>query len=369
MRRALSYALAISGLSVTAHAGDSDGAGVKDALPEKLSWGGVTLYGTIDLGYAYQNHGAPLGGSFPQTLEYNLWSSKNANKEISSLAASALQRSSIGLQVEEDVGAGWRAIGRIDTAFNPLSGELSDGPASLLRNFGVPLANQSANGDSNRAGQILNGTAYAGVSNAAYGTLTVGRQETLQGEVLRAYDPQRLAYAFSLLGWSSSFAAAGGGEAARWNNSVKYTYSYGPLHAGGHYTNGGADTAIFGGAYGFNVGGSYRGFSLDAVYQKEMSVVSAAAASPTTLKATISDNQSWSVQGKYGFELPGVCDCEASSAKLTVFAGYENISFANPSSNPHLGSTTVGGYIISAVVLNPYNTDRVLQVALDGREI
>jgi predicted porin len=295
LREALLCALAITGLSVTAHAADLDLGSVKDALPDKLSWSGVTLYGTIDLGYAYQNHGVPMGGSFPQTLEYNIWSSKNANKEISSLAASALQRSSIGLQVEERIGADWRAIGRIDTTFNPLSGELSDGPASLLRNFGVPLADQRANGDSNRAGQTINGTAYAGVSNVAYGMITAGRQETLQDEVLRAYDPQRLSYAFSLLGWSSSFAAAGDGEAARWNNSVKYAYSYGAVHAAVHYTNGGADTGIFGGAYGFDLGGSYRGVSLDAVYQKEMSVVSAAAASSTTLKATISDNQSWSV--------------------------------------------------------------------------
>jgi predicted porin len=56
------------------------------------------------------------------------------------------------------------------------------------------------------------------------------------------------------------------------------------------------------------------------------------------------------------------------AAKLTFYGGYETISFANPSRNPasFIGSTTVGGYSISAVTLNPYNTDKVLQVAWTG---
>jgi predicted porin len=358
----------LTGLAATARAADLDIGSIKDPLPDRLTWNGVTIFGTVDLGYAYQNHGAPLGGSYPQTLEYNIWSARNANKEISSLAGSALERSNIGVKIEEAIGGGWVAIGKAESAFNPLSGELSNGPASLLRNFGVPLANQNANGDSNRAGQAFNGEAYAGVSNAAYGTLKVGRQQSLQYDQLGTYDPQGGAYAFGLLGYSASFNGAGDTEAARWDNSVKYIYQYGPVHAAAQYSDGGADTGIFGNAYGFNVGGSYRGFSIDAVYQKEKSVVSASAASETTLKATISDNQSWSVQGKYTFEFGGGFKDDAPAAKLTFYAGYENISFANPSSNPNafIGSTAVGGFRISAVTLNPYNTDKVLQVTWTG---
>jgi predicted porin len=287
----------MTGLAATVQAADLDLGSIKDPMPDSLSWNGVTLYGTIDVGYAYQNRGVPLGGSYPQTLEYNIWSAKNASKQISSFAGSALERSNIGLKIEEGIGAGWVAIVKAEGAFDPLSGELPSGPASLLRNFGVPLAKQTANGDSNRAGQIFNGEAYAGVSNENYGTLKVGRQQTLQYDQLAAYDPQGGAYAFGLLGYSASFNGAGDTEAARWDNSVKYIYQYGPVHAAAQYSDGGEDTGIFGGAYGFNVGGSYGGFSLDAVYQKEKAVVSASAASATALKATISDNQSWSVQG------------------------------------------------------------------------
>ena len=33
---------------------------LKDPLPDTLSWQGITFYGTIDVGYGYQTHGAPL---------------------------------------------------------------------------------------------------------------------------------------------------------------------------------------------------------------------------------------------------------------------------------------------------------------------
>ena len=371
MSRTLTLALALAGLAVPVHAADLDTGGLKDPLPDTLSWHGVTLYGTIDVGYAYQNHGVPAGGSFPQVLEYNIWNAKNASKTISTPAADALSRTNIGLTIAEDIGAGWQAVGKAATDFNPLSGELADGPASLLRNFGVPLASQTANGDSNRAGQAFNGEVFAGVSNSSYGTLTVGRQRSFQYEAFDEYDPQGLSYAFGIIGYSASFSGSGDTEAARWNDSVKYTYQYGPLHAGAMYSDGGPDTGIFGQAYGFDVGGGYRGFAVDAVYQKESDVVSASAASATTLRAVISDNESWSVQGKYTYEFGDGFKDGATAAKLTFYGGYENISFANPDKNPanFIGQTTVGGYIISAVTLNPYQTDKVLQLAWTGAKV
>ena len=147
MNRTLTLAFLLAGLAMPVHAADLDTGSLKDPLPDTLSWYGVTIYGNIDVGYAYQSHGVPSGGSFPQVLEYNIWNAKNANRTISTVAGDALQRSNIGITIAEDIGAGWQAVGKAATDFNPLSGELADGPASLLRNYGVPLANQTANGE------------------------------------------------------------------------------------------------------------------------------------------------------------------------------------------------------------------------------
>ncbi len=364
--KTLALAIALAGFAASAHAADLDSGGIKDPIPDSLTWNGVTLYGTIDLDYAYQDHGVPVGASFPQTLEYNIWPAKNANKEISTLAADALSRSNIGVKIEEGIGDGWAAVGKAATDFSPLSGELADGPASLLSNYGIPLAKQTANGDSNRAGQAFNGEVYAGVSNLSYGTLTAGRQRSLQYEAFDEYDPQGLSYAFGLIGYSASFSGSGDTEAGRWDNSVKYVYQYGPVHAAAEYTDGGPGTGIFGSAYGFNIGGAYRGFSLDAIYQKVNAVVSASAASPTTLAGVISDNTSWSIQGKYTYEFASGLKDEGAGPKLTFYGGYENISFADPSESVPVGSTTVGGYILSSITANDYTTDRILQLFWTG---
>jgi predicted porin len=374
-----------------ANAADLSLDSVKDPLPDTLSWSGITLYGTIDVGYGYQSHGAPLGGSFPQGVSYNIYSSKYANKAISGLDPNAIERSAIGLKVEEPIGAGWAAIARLETSFDPLTGELSDGPSSLLRNAGKALAYQSANGDSGRAGQAFNGPLYAGVSNASYGTLTVGRQQSLQLDVSAAYDPQNLAYAFSLLGWSSSLVGSGITEAARWDNSVKYSYEYGPVHAAAEYAQGGDDTGFFGPAYGFNIGGKLAGFSVDAVYQKVNAGVqlSADASTPaniysapatystSALKAQITDSDSWSVQGKYtfglggGFKDGGYKNDFADGAKLTLYAGFEDIRFYNSSAArdlEYVGRTAIGGYLIGTPIGSSYyySSTRELQVEWGG---
>jgi len=236
----------------------------------------------------------------------------------------------------------------------------------LLSNAGLPLSQQSANGDSSRAGQAFNGPAYAGVSSDTYGTLTVGRHISLQGDVFRQYDPQDQSNAFSLLRWSSSLAGAGITEASNVDNSVKYAYQFGPVHAAGIYSAGGPDTGFFGSAYGGDIGGAYKGFSIDSVYQKvnagaqaSADVVSglginqtptAAQFSSTLVKAIITDSDSWSVQGKYTFEFGGgYKDDLTSGSKLTIFGGFEDIRYYNSSlarDKEYVGDTVAGGYEI-----------------------
>ena len=89
VNRTLTLAFLLAGLAMPVHAADLDTGSLKDPLPDTLSWYGVTIYGNIDVGYAYQSHGVPSGGSFPQVLEYNIWNAKNANRTISTIAGDA----------------------------------------------------------------------------------------------------------------------------------------------------------------------------------------------------------------------------------------------------------------------------------------
>jgi predicted porin len=352
MKKSIVCAFALAGLASSAQAADLDAVGLKDPIPDTLSFHGVTVYGTVDVGYAYQTNGAPLGGSFPPGLNFNPdTSSRNlTGKSLSTLAEGGLEQSKIGVKIEEEIGYGWLAIGKLDTGFSPLSGELTDNCASIIRNNGKPYAQTTANGDGSRCGQALNGSAYAGVSNASYGTLTIGRQNSLELEALSTYDPMGLSYAFSLVGYSGTNAGVGSTETARWDNSAKYVYEYGPLHAAVMYADGGQDSSIWGKAYGFDVGGKYRNFSIDATYTKENNAVNARDAAngvlgSNTIAAYLSDNEAWSVMGKYTFDFGGSFKDEAPGSKLTLYGGYTHVEKTN-GSGPTSG-TTIGGYQVS----------------------
>jgi Gram-negative porin len=399
--KTLAYALTITGFAAAAQAGDLDLGSIKDPLPDTLTWQGVTLYGTIDVGYGYQSHGAPTNGDFRQDAVYNIYSSKFANKSYSGLESQAAEQSFVGLIVEEPVAPGLKAVARLETSFDPLYGVINDGPKSLLENAGTPLSQQSANADSSRAGQAFNGPAYGGVASDTYGTLSIGRHTSIQGDVFREYDPQDLSNAFSLLRWSSALAGAGVTESSNLDNSIKYRNQIGPVHVAGIYSTGGPDTGFFGPAYGANVGGAYRGFSLDTVYQKVnagaqasadtvsgLNVNAAPAAgqfSNTLVKALIADSDSWSVQGKYTFEFGGgykdggYKDDASGGPQLTVYGGFEDIQYYNSSlarDEEYVGQTIAGGYTIGNPTLlnagglkgsfNYYVGTRELEVAWTG---
>jgi predicted porin len=384
MRRTLVFALGLSALVTTAHAADLDLFSGKttpfyDPLPDSLTWHGITVYGTLDLGYAYQTNGRPLGNVVSGLEFIPFTTTRNyTGQSVSTIAHSGLEQSKIGVKFDEPVGWDWALIGKLDTGFDPLTGKLSDGCSSFIQNAGVVYTQQTSNADSGRCGQTFNGEAYGGISNPLYGKLTIGRQNSLQLDNIAVYDPLTLSYAFSLLGYSGTDGGSGSTQAARWDNSAKYVYQYGPLHAAAMYSNGGVDSGIFGNSYGFDIGGVYKGFSVDAVYSKEHGAVNLQTAvndvaGSQTLAANISDNETWSIMGKYTFQFPGhgaaafptkAAKAEAPGDKLTLFAGYTHIDQSNPQNPVAFGDSAGGIPLTVSGTLpdnNAFTTDKVLQ--------
>jgi predicted porin len=314
-------------------------ADVKDPLPDSLSLGGVTLYGTVDVGYAYQSKGVPLNSNFPGGLEYQAFTTtRNFAGSVSTAAESGLEQSKIGIRVAQPINDDWNLVARAETGFNPLSGHLTDACQSLASNSTLPQGNQTANADSSRCGQFFNSVLYGGVGNKMFGTLTIGRHNSLQLDTLLQYDPQALSYAFSFLGYSGFNGGAGSTQAARWDNSFKYAYQNGPVHINLMYTNGGEDTGILNSAFAASVGGTFGGLSLDAVYENENGAVNLRSSfdnggvnvvpSPG-LAAYISDDTSWNLMGKYALNLGGGGKGSPTPDKLTIFAGYSHIEKAH----------------------------------------
>jgi predicted porin len=312
-----------------------------DPLPDSLSLGGVTVYGTVDVGYAYQSHGVPLNSVFPGGLEYQAFTTtRNFAGSVSTVAESGLEQSKIGIRVSEPIGGDFKLIATAETGFNPLSGHLTDACESIASNAGLKQGQQTANADSSRCGQAFNSQLFGGASSETYGQLTVGRHNSLQLAALAQFDPEALSYAFSFLGYSGFNGGAGSTQAARWDNSVRYSYAYGPVHAAAMYSNGGQDTGILGKAYAGDIGFVWEGLAVEGVYENMKSAVNlrssfddgTANPLPTPgLQAYISNDTSWNAMAKYTFEL----NDGASKDKLTLYAGYSHIQKAH-------GDYTVG---------------------------
>src|SRR5579864_7178124 len=237
MRKTLLLAAAMAAFGGQAHAADWIPPKIPDPLPDSLTWYGITFYATLDYGYAFQTNGRPTG-SVVSTLEFIPFTTTRnyTGQRISTIAGNGLQQSNVGVKIDTPIGNGWNIVGRIESGFDPLTGQFANGCVSFLDNAGIPYAAQNSNADSGRCGQPLNGPAYGGISNPLYGTLTVGRQQSFQLDGIAKYDPLALSYAFSLLGYSGTNGGAGSTQAARWDDSAKYIYEYGPFHAGAMFS-------------------------------------------------------------------------------------------------------------------------------------
>jgi len=269
LKQFLAYASALTVL-----AGWANAAYAADGADESLTWFGVTLYGTVDVGYTYQNRGTPLNDYFPTGLQYLIQPSNN--RSISSLSENGLSQSKIGLRGTREFLEGWAGIFKLETGFNPLSANLSDALKAITQNNGVPLANRTTQGDSSRAGQPFQGAAYGGVSSPVYGTLTVGRQNGLLLDNVLKYDPMGGSYAFSVIGYSGAAAGSGDTQDARLDNSVKYINQVGLFRIGAQFQSGGG-TGSGGNATEFDLGGDFLpGLSVDAAYVNKKGAILAA---------------------------------------------------------------------------------------------
>jgi predicted porin len=341
-----------------------------------LTWKGITLYGIIDADVQYETHGAPFndywfaGGS--EIVQ------KNSNNGVSGVASNGLSQSRIGLSGNEPLHfLDFSGVFKLETFFNPSSGQLSNALKSVALNNGRPLDAQSTNIDSSIAGQPFE-QAFVGISSPTYGTITFGRQNSTLADLFAKYDPQQLSYAFSLLGLSGTPAGGGDTQDRRLDSSVKYAAKFFDLvHFGlqykfqnasaQNYATAGSGEAFS--AYEVSLGAEYAGASVDAFYTKVRDAVSVGALSAeqvaglpllgyaldNSLSGTISDNASFGLMGSYAF------------GPATFYGGYQHITYMNPSIALAPGFDDIGGYTLAYVNNTAYkDADKILQVYWAG---
>jgi predicted porin len=353
-------------------------------VDDSVTFHGITLYGIVDVGLQYQTHGAPINDYFVAGSADIV--QKNSNHSIMGVTPSNLSQSRVGLQGIEPLVGDWSGVFKLETFFNPQSGQISDALKSLAQNNGRPLGSQTTNLDSSVAGQAFQ-QSFAGFSSKTFGTITFGRQNTVLADGVAKYDPNFASQAFSLIGLSGTTAGGGDTQSRRMDQSLKYVGAYGSggalVHLNAEYKFNGASGAA-NTAFEVAVGGEFAGVSVDAFYSKVNDAVSVAALSAaqvaglaalcpnplpagtnciaadasTALAGTVSDNTAYALMGLYNM---GV---------VKFYAGYEHIQYANPNT-PLAAGFNVSGYTIAFVNVQSgpkatYVNDKTLQVFWAG---
>jgi predicted porin len=197
-----------------------------DSTPKDcpLTAAGFTIYGAIDAGAGWASNAAKLNSAYDKGVQEVI--SKQSHGAAWQVVPNGLSQSNIGVKWKEQVAPDWYIVGDINFGFDPYTFSFADPPQSLVQNnYGFQFS-QSANADSSRAYDWINNKAYGGISNKTFGTLTYGRHTTFSNENIGTYDPYGGAYAFSLIGNSSTLGGGlGDTELARYTNSVRYTYA------------------------------------------------------------------------------------------------------------------------------------------------
>ena len=183
--RACFLMLGATALTVPALAQQKTGPGITG--DDSLTWHGITLYGVIDIGTAIRHpqrtvHPLPSGGQRQHRAP-------EQRRSVIGLTPSNMGQSRVGLQGIEPLIDDWSAIFQMESFFNPQSGEIADSLKSLAVNNGERLTAQSVGVDGSSAGQAFQ-TAWVGLKSGRFGTLTFGRQITLDLGRLHQIRPQ-----------------------------------------------------------------------------------------------------------------------------------------------------------------------------------
>jgi predicted porin len=227
-----------------------------------LRYGPITLYGTLDGGFGYEQWGAPLG-TYADKPNYAIQRSSGNTHWLWS--PNGLSTSTIGVRFAQEVVTDWEIIGVAEAGFNPYTLRLINGPQSLANNNLLTPANQTTHFDTARAGTWDNGQAFVGVSNPTYGTLTFGREILLSQLALATYDPVA-SVAFSQIGFTALYSTFGASPTSRINTALTYRLTYPNFRVAvqaqvGGYNQDNAATQ----QYEAQIGTDFRGFSFDAI--------------------------------------------------------------------------------------------------------
>jgi predicted porin len=189
-------------------------------LEGPLTFCGITVFGNFDAGLNYSTSGLPINGKYYNGPELV---NRYARSAVFGFLPNGISSTGVGIKGSVEILPGWSGVFMASTYLNPQSGQLQNGPGSMVDNQGLNRNAYSNWGDGSRGGQAFNDQLYVGLASKEFGQLTFGRHRSLANDLVSAYDPTGGAAAFSAIGYSGTYVSGLGTTAnSRWDDSFKY---------------------------------------------------------------------------------------------------------------------------------------------------
>ena len=346
------------------------------------------MYGTLDVGFGTVNNALnsdPNAGS----AVLNLPATGSANaKRVTGMMPSNTTASKWGIKGLEDMGGGMKTMFTLESALNLPYGTNPNGRLTdSIGNTSSGTGGIQTNGEGSLQGQMFDREASLGVSGA-WGELKAGRMTTVTADMIGAYDPMRVGYSVSPLGFNGGYGGAGFTGEGRWDNSIKYNFTNGPLVASLGYktagtTNGLSQGSGLAAAFGYETEQSGVKFAVQKT-NDAMSVsngvggctptattaASGTAASAATTAACAANGVTSNTFNSQGSPAVAVTFADTSAAtlagrynidKTTIKAGYQYIVTKNPANAAYDSASnfpSVTGMPVSYTVTNAFANQR-----------
>ena len=105
-----------------------------------LTWHGITLYGTYDVGVGWVSHGLPENAT---NYEGESLVNRNGYQHRFLVAPNNLSQTGFGIRGKEEFLPGWSIVFNVSTGVNPQSGQLANASATDFSNNGLPRSSYS----------------------------------------------------------------------------------------------------------------------------------------------------------------------------------------------------------------------------------
>lgn len=291
----------------------------------------LEVFGTVDVSVGYTSQSLVPSGEMPTSIgpwvssgvryPASNYPSSNMGSQ-SGLFNSALSTSSWGIKASRDLGEGRAAFILLDSAFNPVTGQLTDQAHNQSVNSKYPT---TAYASSSLNGQLFSKEAYVGLSDREIGKFTLGRNNNFILDVMNGYAPLQKAGLFTPYGNGVYGGGGGISENARVDNSIKYTNKYGNFNVGLMHGFGGTG-GLKHGAEGIAgiVGYETDRYGLQLVYEefKDLLKTSIDATVANTIDLTAYDQRALVLVGKYKL-----------NDKIWLQAGGQQAKLVNPTAD------------------------------------